>query len=267
MNSTIVTGASGSMGAAAVKALAAEGRPVIMACRNLEKGEAVRQGILARFPEARIDLRQVNLASIKSINEFADGLAGVPLDGLFNNAGTLNRDFRLTVDGLEETMAVNFVAPFILTGRLLGQMTENAHIVNMVSLTCRLANLKEGFLTPHKEDFSQLGTYSTTKLALLLFTIALARRTGLSVNMSDPGVVNSNMITMGRWFDPLADVLFRPFCKKPEKGVQPALNALESDRTLKFFVGNSCREVPKKYFAHPLLPTIWDYTSEFLSKL
>ena len=63
----------------------------------------------------------------------------------------------------------------------------------------------------------------------------------LIVNATDPGIVNSNMITMGRWFDPLADMIFRPFCKSPAKGAIPAINAITSGLSGRYFLGNGSR--------------------------
>ena len=66
----IVTGASGAMGAAAVRVLAAQGFAVVMACRNPAKAEAVREGILADQPGARIDIRPLELSSLASVRGF-----------------------------------------------------------------------------------------------------------------------------------------------------------------------------------------------------
>ena len=87
--SIIVTGASGSMGKAAVKALALKGRSVTMACRNLQKGEAARREILARVPGAAIGLLPLDLASLRSVRAFAAAVKGSAPAGLLNNAGTM----------------------------------------------------------------------------------------------------------------------------------------------------------------------------------
>ena len=68
----IVTGATGGMGSEAVRALAKQGHSVIMACRNLEKGETIRKRILDEIPSADLTLMQVDLASLKSVVEFTE---------------------------------------------------------------------------------------------------------------------------------------------------------------------------------------------------
>lgn len=255
----IITGASGSMGAEATKALAQKGYFTVMACRNMDKAESVRQDILRQIPSAGITPLQLNLTSISSIRHFVEEFVtlmnekGLSLSGLFNNAGIINREFGLTEDGYERTVATNYIGPVYLTKLLLPHFADKAHIVNMVSLTCRYGRIGADFFNRPPEKFSQLGTYADTKLALLLFSISLSRYLEphsdrhIYVNAADPGVVNSNMITMHRWFDPIADILVRPFFSTPQKGVQPALRALESDTDLKYFKGKGYADIPSRY--------------------
>ena len=264
----IVTGATGGMGSEAVRALAKQGHSVIMACRNLEKGETIRKRILDEIPSADLTLMQVDLTSLKSVVEFTETIKkqNIKLKGLFNNAGAINRHFALTEDGFEQTVAVNYVAPYLLTRRLLPAFTENANLVNMVSLTRFIAKLERDFFEKGEKDFRQLSAYSDSKLALLLFTIALSQRVGFHVNMADPGVVNTGILRMNRWFDPLADVFFRPFCKSPEKGVMPAVNALNTSYNLHFFNGNKNHEVPEKYLSNPNIEWLWETTEQILQE-
>lgn len=259
--SIIVTGATGSMGRAAVRALAAKGGSVIAACRSRERGEKMAAEISAEFPCASIELAQVDLSSIASVQNFADSMEGRCIKGLFNNAGTLLRDYTLSQDGLEMCTAVNYIAPFILCGRIGAMMPPGGNIVNMVSLTCRYVSIDNGFFTDGPEKYSQLGTYAKTKLALMLATMEYARRhPELHVNVSDPGVVNSNMISMGRWFDPLADIFFRPFISSPEKGVAPALRALGTDVTGKLFIGRKIKDIPQKCLRSADAGRLWHET-------
>ncbi len=276
MNSIVITGASGSMGAEAVKAMCRQGYPVIMACRNLAKGGSVRESILREVPDAQIELRQVDMASLASVRAFAEGLQGITLAGLFNNAGVISRSYALSPDGIEGTLAVNYAAPYLLTRMLLPQMEQGAHIVNMVSLTSKLSSIDKDILHMPEQSFSQLGTYGKTKLALLLFTAELDRRIAdgrlgdelcdrqLHINMADPGIVNSNMISMGRWFDPIADILFRPLCKTPAQGAAPAIRAMLTDRTHRYFVGRRDSAVPSRLDAHPLREWLWNETADLV---
>ena len=271
-DTVIVTGASGSMGAAAVRSLSSRGLTVIMACRNLDKAERVRASILAEQPSADLHVIRLDLSEMNSVREFVYGFTelkdkeGLRLVALFSNAGIINREYRLTSDGFENTLATNYLGPFLLTRMLLGYFEAGSHIVNMVSLTCRFGSVTEDLFIRPAQRFSRLGTYSDTKLALMLFSIAFARRVGddIHVNMADPGVVNSNMLSMGKWYDSLADIIFRPFCKSPERGVAPALRALESSERMRLFKGDSTLPVADRYLNHPLIDWLFGQTENVL---
>lgn len=267
----VITGASGSMGSAAVKAVAKEGYTVVMACRNMSKGEAIRSQILRDCPSADIRLEQLDLSDRNSVELFVKRLeeSELPLVGLFNNAGTMSRHYELTEEGFEKTMAVNFVGPVLLTEGLLPLLQEGARIVNMVSLTCKFSHLDKFFLIPGKSDFGQLKTYGKSKLALMLYTISLAQRTKgrFFVNMADPGIVNSNMISMDRWYDPLADLIFRPLIKSPENGVAPAVRALMSSEHGKLFVGKKIKRVPSSYAKMKIYPQLEKEVQALQSKI
>ena len=221
---TIITGASGAMGSEAAAALARAGRPLVMACRDLDKAKTVRERILDEVPNAVIEVRHLELSSLDAVREFAAGLRGMEISALFNNAGTMERHFALSADGFERTLAVNYLGPWLLTQLLLPQIRDG--VLNMVSLSCETARFGHDIFSPDGSHFSQLGSYSTSKLALMFFSIALARRCNLRVNVSDPGIVNTEMIRLHRWFDPLTDVIFRPFCNSPKKGASPGVRAL-----------------------------------------
>ena len=264
---TIVTGATGAMGAAAVEALAAEGRAVLMACRNRAKAEAVRNGILARLPDARLEIRELDLSSLASVRVFAAGIEPASINALFNNAGAISRGYSLTGDGLENSFAVNYFGPWLLTFLLAEKMPPGSRIVNMVSLTCRFVRITPDSLRPAPKDFSQLGTYARSKRALLSFSQELARRhPDLLVNVADPGIVASSMIDLGHWYDPLADALFKPFCQSPASGVRPALTALSSSETGHYFVGRSHHPIPHRYHTPDLDLALWEATEKIVAR-
>jgi NAD(P)-dependent dehydrogenase (short-subunit alcohol dehydrogenase family) len=263
---TIITGATGGIGAAVTRALAARGCELVLACRSMAKAEALRQQILAGQPQARLEVRPLDLCSLASVRAFAEGFGSGEVSALFNNAGAISRGYALTGDGLENTFSINYFAPFLLTQCLLPALEPDARVVNMVSLTCRFVRVDEAALCPAEKDFSQLGTYARAKLALLLSSLELAGRyPQLRVNLADPGVVNSGIISMGRWFDPLADVLFRPFIKSPEKGAIPPLAALASDGRNRYFVGNRSVDIPARYRDPGLQRRLWDETERLLA--
>ena len=274
MDPIIVTGASGAMGSAAVRALVRAGKPVLMACRNLEKAEAVRKSVLREVPSASLTLAQVDLGSFASIRAFVAGLPeGQRFSGLFNNAGTMCRRFSLSEDGLERTWAVNYVGTYLLTRLLLPFMAEGATIVNMVSLSTAVAKLDWHSFEASEESFRQVRAYADSKLALALFTVSLEewvrrQHLSLSVNMADPGIVDTPIIRMDRWFDRLCDKMFRPLCKTPEQGAAAAVNPLLHPEVSGMFCtsgrrGNLFRRIPfpPRFVSHPLRVWLWDTTA------
>ena len=254
------------MGAAAVEALASRGIPVLMACRNLSKAEAVRADVLSRVPSADLEIRHLDLSSMASVRAFAASIDAGSVDAVFHNAGVISKGYALTEDGFENTFSVNYFGPWLLTQLLLPVLPSDARIVYMVSLTCRFADLSEAYLQPAPSDFRQLGTYARAKRALLSSALELKRRNPLlRVDLADPGVVASDMIDMGHWFDPLADALFKPLCKKPSVGVQPALRALFSDAAEpRYFVGKCDKAIPRRYICPDSDASLWSATCRLL---
>ena len=109
----IITGANGGMGKAITRAVAGTGVPVVMACRNVERAAGVRDEIVRETGNGRVELHQLDLASVASIRSFVDGLNGREVSVLVNNAGIMCRDFTTTGDGLEMTVGVNYVGTWL----------------------------------------------------------------------------------------------------------------------------------------------------------
>ncbi|MGN1233410.1 MAG: SDR family NAD(P)-dependent oxidoreductase [Candidatus Cryptobacteroides sp.] len=238
----IVTGASGSVGCEVVKGLAGKGYAVILACRSLERGRRAMADVLKEVPAARLRVELLDVSSPVSINDFVSRISELEISGLLNNAGAIFRDYALTPEGRERTFAVNYFGPKELAEALLPLLHPGGIVVNTISITAFISRLCDADFRPDARRFGQLRTYGKAKLALLRYTRELAeRRPDLIVNATDPGVVNSNMITMGRWFDPIADAIFRPFCKSPAKGAIPAINAITSGLSGRYFSGNGSR--------------------------
>lgn len=272
----IITGATGSIGLAAVKSLLSKDLPVIMACRNIKKADSQRDNLIKQIPHSKIDILELDLNSLASIRAFVEEIKnqGFKVDKLLNNAGIICRDFTVNDDGFETTLAVNYLGPLYLSKLMIPLMDDGFNIVNTVSVTRGVSKLDENFFDLDKKRFSQLGTYGKAKYALFLSSLTLSEKIkNGSVNLTDPGVVDSNMISMHRWFDPLADVLFRPFCKSPEKGAIPAVNALlykstdngqqSTDllqRNVKLFSGNKSKVISQKYYDNPMRKWLWEET-------
>lgn len=272
----IITGANGGMGKAITKAIAGTGVPVIMACRNVERAAEVRDQIVRETGNGRVELHQLDLASVASICSFVDGLNGREVSVLVNNAGIMCRDFSVTEDGMETTVGVNYVGTWLLTNWLLPNMgrTGKARIINTSSVTCKMGEVGDHFFKLDPEHYRRFKAYPDSKLAILMFTTELARRLqgrAITVNAVDPGVVNTGMITMHKWYDPLADVFFRPFIKSPERGAMTAILLATSDRYVNvsggFFKNKRQVRLPKAALDVEACRKLWLQTEQLVTGL
>ena len=273
----VITGADGGMGMEITRAVATAGYKVIMACRDPEIAEEKRQLIMRETGNIALEIVPVNLASLSSTASFANELLqrGEAITLLMNNAGTMETRRCITEDGLERTVSVNYVAPYLLTRKLLPLMGEGSRIVNMVSCTYAIGKLDfpDFFLRGKKGAFWRIPIYSNTKLALTLFTIALSKKVkekGIIVNAADPGIVSTKIITMHMWFDPLTDIFFRPFIRTPRQGAATAISLLLDEdagkRTGTLNVSCHSKQLSEKFFHHVQMKELWDRTEEIVAK-
>ena len=252
MKTIVVTGCTGAVGSAAVRMLRNKGYTVIGTTRR----------------EPREGERFLDVGSLASIVAFVEGLKadGIQVDALLNNAGTMEKNYALNGDGFERVIGTNYIGTYLLSRLMIKAVGKGLRIVNTVSLSCYIARFSKNFLDVDAQNYRQLGTYANSKYAVMLFSQELARRTGNPVNMTDPGVVNSRMLHMDRWFDPLADVLFRPFCKNAEGGAMPAVNAVTSDDSLQLFRGNRHQDIPRRWHRPELAAWLWEETERRLKE-
>ena len=265
------------MGTEITRAVAQAGYRVIMASCRKQKAEAVRRTLLHDHRDLQIEVRKLDLASLASVAEFANVLLqeGHPITLLMNCAGTMETGLHITEDGLERTVSVNYVGPYLLTRKLLPLMHAGSRVVNMVSCTYAIGHLDfpDFFTRGRRGGFWRIPIYSNTKLALTLFTIDLAERVrdrGIVVNAADPGIVSTDIITMHMWFDPLTDLLFRPFIRTPRQGADTAIRLLLDEdagqRTGTFNVSGHAKPLSEKYTHHVQMQELWQRTEKIVEQ-
>ena len=134
----IVTGANAGLGLEITKGLAGAGASVVMACRNLDKATTAAAQVRAVVPDASLEIRHLDLASLESVRVFAEEFAGgaTRLDILGNNAGLMALDRSTTEDGFEMQFGVNHLGHFALTAHLVPilRATPESRVVNMSSM-------------------------------------------------------------------------------------------------------------------------------------
>ena len=177
---TVVTGANGGLGLETARALAAKGALVIMAARNREKAARARAEISTSSPDADLDVRPLDLASLESVSAFAASVLDDydRLDLLFNNAGVMALPERRTADGFEMQFGTNHLGHYALTARLLPLLigTPGSRVVTVTS-TARHFGKPVDPDNPHLEgDYDPWRAYGQSKLANLHFAVGLNRR-------------------------------------------------------------------------------------------
>jgi NAD(P)-dependent dehydrogenase (short-subunit alcohol dehydrogenase family) len=196
----VITGGSAGIGKATASELAARGARVILACRDLEKAERAREDIVARTPDAAVEIVELELRSLRSVRDCAAKLRGrAPrLDVLINNAGVFPPMLRVTLDGFEEQFGVNHLGHFLLTNLLVENLVAAApaRVVIVSSMMHAGGKLDfASFRAPAK--YNAYTAYRQSKLANILFANELARRLasrGVTSNSLHPGGVATEIM-------------------------------------------------------------------------
>lgn len=272
----IITGANGGMGYEEAKEALLQGYHTIMACYCPNKSEARRQQMIEETGCSDVEIMALDLSNLHSVRDFADKVKAKfnHIDLLMNNAGTLETGLHTTVDGLERTVSVNYVGPYLLTRLLIPIMGKGSRIVNMTSCSYILGKLQfpEFFTKGRKGFWQRILVYSNTKLAFTLFSFDLAKRIkgqGITVNAADPGVVNTKIIHLqNKLLDPLADLFFRPFIRTPRQGADTAIHLMfdedKEGQTGTFCRSNKILNLGDKYVHHKQMQELWDETEKLV---
>ncbi len=177
----VITGANSGIGYEAARVFARNRAQVIFASRDQAKAEAAILQIREEFPDAQLVFIELNLASLKSIRKFAYEFNSRynRLDILLNNAGIMLVPYGKTEDGFENTIGINHLGHFALTGLLIDKLTNTpgARIVNVSSNAHYDGEMDfSNFMYGNGKGYSSMGAYSRSKLANLIFTYELQRR-------------------------------------------------------------------------------------------
>jgi len=233
----VVTGANSGLGLVTARELARSGATVVLACRNLEKGERALAEVRAvARPGAAPELQSLDLSDLRSGAAFAQRLADKreSLDLLINNAGVMAPPRRLTTDGFESQFGTNHLGHFALTGRLLKLLSAAPapRVVTLSSLAHRIGTLKFADLQ-REHGYNNWMAYGQSKLANLMFALELGRRAAaagspLRSMAAHPGYSATNLQTAGpsrfyeKWFGIAGNLVF---AQSAERGALPTLYA------------------------------------------
>ncbi|XP_018655463.1 putative retinal dehydrogenase [Schistosoma mansoni] len=276
----IVTGCNTGIGFYTASELARRGATIIMACRNMERANEARTRLLEMYGEnnakseetdvacSRVKsslkhiesdqllIEQLDLASLKSIREFADRIKSKynKIDFLINNAGLILQNYTTTEDGFEMTMGVNYFGPFLLTELLLPLLKNAAssRIINVSSMIHERGRIIKPDLQYDQKTYDALNAYSTSKLANVIHAIELSERLkdcGVVAVSLHPGIVNTEVMRdMTSFPSNILRLIIRTAFTTPWKGAQTTLyTALTENLIPGSYYSNCTLKTPSKY--------------------
>jgi NAD(P)-dependent dehydrogenase (short-subunit alcohol dehydrogenase family) len=218
----VLTGATRGIGRAAAVQLAATGAQLALVGRESDRVKAVAQeASSAADGEATVHAYVADLTQMDSVRELAQTLREdhEHIDVLANNAGALFASRKDTADGFEQTLALNHLAPFLLTNLLLDRL-DGGRVITTTSDAHTGGQLDFDDLQS-ENSYAAMRVYGTTKLCNILFTRELARRAPqLHANCFHPGVVRSGFGKNDNGIWKVLTTIGAPFFRSPDRGAR-----------------------------------------------
>lgn len=201
-HTVLVTGANSGLGLQTATVLAGRGATVLLACRDPQRGRAALDLVRARSGGVDATLIQLDLADLSSVRKAADevgAITGNRLDALVNNAGVMASPLRRTADGFELQIGTNHLGHAALTWLLAPALVPGARVITVSSLAHRSGGLDVEDLNWEQRRYNTAAAYSASKLANLLFTFELDRRTrnagrDLLAVAAHPGLTDTELV-------------------------------------------------------------------------
>lgn len=225
----VVTGANRGIGRATAEGLGRLGASLVLVCRRREDGEAVAAAIGKAGGCPEPEVVEADLAEQAQVRRAAEEVSSrhPAVHVLINNAGVVSRRRELTPDGLETQLAVNHLAPFLLTQLLLPPLRAAApsRVITVSSTTHHGATIDFGDLQRERE-YDASDVYAETKLMNVLFTYELARRlagSGVSANCLHPGAIATRLLADYMKVPLVGGALARTIGASPEQGADTVI--------------------------------------------
>lgn len=263
----LITGGTGGIGRPTAAALARLGATVVLVGREPARAEEARRSV-SEVSGSRVEVLLADLSSLESIHLLAARFAErhPRLDLLINAAGTIEHRRRLSIDGIELTLAINLLAQFVLTSLLLERLRESApsRVINLASSEHRRGSIDIDDLEFKTRRYSASAAYSQSKLGVILYSAEFARRfrgAGVNVNAIHPGLTDTDFGRRGGLVG-LVWALMKPWAITPQKAAANLLH-LATSAELSGITGayfEKQRRIPPKPRAldHVLAARLWD---------
>jgi NAD(P)-dependent dehydrogenase (short-subunit alcohol dehydrogenase family) len=200
----LVTGATGGLGLATALKMAQSGYKVILTGRNQKRIDNAVDYVKKNAEAADVQGIFADFMSLDDVRKLAERVnsEAQTLDVVINNAGSIFPEKTFSKDGFEATLAVNYLAPFLLTNLLMKKILASApaRIVNLASVAHYLAKFDFNDMAMEKRRYERIYAYGHSKLAVVTFTKELSRRlAGRNViaNSIHPGAVATGIWATG----------------------------------------------------------------------
>ncbi|XP_029290140.1 WW domain-containing oxidoreductase [Cottoperca gobio] len=228
----LITGGNSGIGFETARSFALHGAHVILVCRNLSRASKAAGLIQQEWHKARVEAMMCDLASLRSVREFAESYKAkkLPLHILVCNAGVCTQPWSLTEDGLESTFQTCHLGHFLLVQCLQDVLRRSApaRVVVVSSESHRFTDLLDScakvdlaLLSPQKKEYWSMLAYNRAKLCNIFFSNELHRRLsphGVTSNAVHPGNMMYTSIHRSWWLMTFLFSLARPFTKSMQQG-------------------------------------------------
>ncbi|WP_461451956.1 SDR family oxidoreductase [Mucilaginibacter sp.] len=277
LRTTVITGATSGIGKETALALAKNQHEIYLLVRNTQKGDRLKEKIIAQTGNKNIFVVKCDLADLQTVREAADELKAklFAVNVLINNAGGIFGEKQMTKDGLEMTFQVNHLGHFLLTMALMPLLEKGqARVINVSSSAHQMGDGNFDDLPWAQKKYSAWKAYGNAKLDNLYFTKALAEKyadKGISSFAVHPGIVKTEFWagTSGV-FSKIMELLASPFMITPEEGAQttiwlatePGMDAKSSQ----YFVKKKLAKSTVLSWSEANRNKLWDISKKLVSK-
>jgi len=265
----LITGATSGIGKETALGLAKLGATIVFTTRDNLKGGKIKKELITRNNK-NIHMLKCDLASFESIRncckEFKSKYDNLHV--LINNAGVWNFKRKESKDGIENTFATNYLAPFLMTNLLCDILKKSSpsRIINLTSgMHYGTINFED---IEFKQKFSGAKAYRQSKLGLILFTRLLAKKlegTGVTVNCVHPGMIKTDL---GRDAGGFSQIIFKLMGKDPKLGAETSIFLTNSpdveNITGEYFLKKKIKRSSKESYDIDLAKKLWNVSEKYL---
>lgn len=274
----LITGASSGLGKETAFALAKQGHKLIIHGRDPKKTRAVYEKIISETGNRNIEMLTADLSLMAEVKKFADKIISKYeyIDVLINNAGAQFGNERLvTSEGHEKTVAINTLAPFLLTSLLLPilKKSKSARVITVASESYKSGGEPNWNDVEFEKDYSLFRTYGLSKRYVWWLMREFSDRlkaegiSNVTVNTCEPGsaVTNLSRESLKLWYFKVIAVLWLPFMRSAKTGAKTSIYLASSadveGKTGGFYGRCRKKDIPEKFISKESQIKIWNYCS------